>query len=107
MSGRLTGCSPFLAFDWTAAGETHSVQTHLIGSYNLDNALAAAAIGTYFGVSATQVCQALADYVPQNNRSQLVDTGRNRLIVDAYNANPTSMMAALKNFCQLEAAHKW
>lgn len=107
VSGQLTGCSPFLAFDWTAAGETHSVQTHLIGSYNLDNALAAAAIGTYFGVSATQVCQALADYVPQNNRSQLVDTGRNRLIVDAYNANPTSMMAALKNFCQLEAAHKW
>ena len=106
VSGQLTGCSPFLAFDWTAAGETHSVQTHLIGSYNLDNALAAAAIGTYFGVSATQVCQALADYVPQNNRSQLVDTGRNRLIVDAYNANPTSMMAALKNFCQLEAAHK-
>lgn len=106
VSGQLTGCSPFLAFDWTAAGETHSVQTHLIGSYNLDNALAAAAIGTYFGVSAAQVCQALADYVPQNNRSQLVDTGRNRLIVDAYNANPTSMMAALQNFRQLEAPHK-
>ena len=106
VSGRLTGCSPFLAFDWTAAGETHSVQTHLIGSYNLDNALAAAAIGTYFGVSAAQVCQALADYVPQNNRSQWVDTGRNRLIVDAYNANPTSMMAALQNFRQLEAPHK-
>lgn len=106
VSGRLTGCSPFLAFDWTAAGETRPVQTHLIGSYNLDNALAAAAIGTYFGVSAEQICQALADYVPQNNRSQLVDTGRNRLIVDAYNANPTSMMAALQNFRQLEADRK-
>lgn len=106
VSGQLTGCSPFLAFDWTAAGETHSVQTHLIGSYNLDNALAAAAIGTYFGVSATQVCQALADYVPQNNRSQLVDTGRNRLIVDAYNANPTSMTAALENFRQIKTSPK-
>lgn len=106
VSGCLTGCSPFLAFEWATGDKTYTVQTHLIGSYNLDNALAAAAIGTYFGVSADQVCQALAGYVPHNNRSQLVDTGHNRLIVDAYNANPTSMMAALQNFRQLETPHK-
>lgn len=106
VSGRLMSCSPFLAFEWTASGETHQVQTHLIGSYNLDNVLAAAAIGTYFGVTPAQVCDALSGYVPQNNRSQLMETACNKLIVDAYNANPTSMMAALQNFRQIEAPHK-
>lgn len=106
VSGRMVSCSPFLAFEWTSAGQTHQVQTHLIGSYNLDNALAAAAIGTYFGVDAAHVCHALEGYVPQNNRSQLVETAYNKLIVDAYNANPTSMMAALQNFRQIEASPK-
>ena len=106
VNGRMVSCSPFLAFEWTSAGQTHQVQTHLIGSYNLDNALAAAAIGTYFGVDAAHVCHALEGYVPQNNRSQLVETAHNKLIVDAYNANPTSMMAALQNFRQIEASPK-
>ncbi len=106
VSGKLVSCSPFLALEWTSGGKSYQVQTHLIGSYNLDNALAAATIGTYFGVSAEQVCDALAGYVPQNNRSQLVETGSNKLIVDAYNANPTSMMAALQNFRLIEAEHK-
>ena len=68
--------------------------------------LAAAAIGRYFGVSDDDISSALASYLPHNNRSQLKETADNKLIVDAYNANPTSMMAALKNFRQVEAPHK-
>lgn len=106
VTGKVVSCSPFLHFTWTAEGVSHEVQTHLIGAYNLDNALAAVAIGRYFGVEDTKICHALSSYVPQNNRSQLVHTASNTLIVDAYNANPTSMMAALENFRQMEAAHK-
>ena len=91
MSGAVLSCSPFLHFEWAAGGALHEVKTHLIGAYNLDNALAAVAIGRYFGVEDTQICHALSSYVPQNNRSQLVQTESNTLIVDAYNANPTSM----------------
>ena len=106
VSGELISCSPFLSFRWTAEGVSHEVNTHLIGSYNLDNMLAAAAIGRYFGVSDDDISSALASYLPHNNRSQLKETADNKLIVDAYNANPTSMMAALKNFRQVEAPHK-
>lgn len=106
VSGTVLSCSPFLHLGWTAGGASHEVKTHLIGAYNLDNALAAVAIGRYFGVEDTQICHALSSYVPQNNRSQLVQTESNTLIVDAYNANPTSMMAALVNFRQMEAEHK-
>lgn len=106
VTGKVVACSPFLHFSWTAEGISHDVQTHLIGAYNLDNSLAAVAIGRYFEVEDTKICHALSSYVPQNNRSQLVHTASNTLIVDAYNANPTSMMAALENFRQMEAAHK-
>ena len=106
VTGKVVSCSPFLRFSWTAEGTSHEVQTHLIGSYNLDNALASVTIGRYFGVEDAKICHALSSYVPQNNRSQLVHTASNTLIVDAYNANPTSMMAALENFRQMEAAHK-
>lgn len=106
VSGELISCSPFLSFRWTAEGVSHEVNTHLIGSYNLDNMLAAAAIGRYFGVSDDDISSALVSYLPHNNRSQLKETADNKLIVDAYNANPTSMMAALKNFRQVEAPHK-
>ena len=84
----------------------HTVHTHLIGSYNIYNMLAAATIGLWFGVSEEQVCHALTSYVPSNNRSELVVTAHNRLIVDAYNANPTSMKAALENFRDMRADHK-
>ena len=106
VSGAVLSCSPFLHFEWAAGGALHEVKTHLIGAYNLDNALAAVAIGRYFGVEDTQICHALSSYVPQNNRSQLVQTESNTLIVDAYNANPTSMMAALENFRLMNVAHK-
>jgi len=107
-NSRLTSCSPYLHFDWKASDhdQWHSVSTHLVGTYNLDNLLAAITIGRHFGVSADAICHALEHYMPTNNRSQLVETAHNRLIVDAYNANPTSMAAALKNFASMSAAHK-
>ena len=105
--GRVVECAPFLHFEWRhQGGPLHQVRTHLIGSYNVYNMLAAATIGLHFGVSEAQVCHALESYVPSNNRSELVDTAHNRLIVDAYNANPTSMAAALENFRDMRAPHK-
>ena len=105
--GRVVECAPFLHFEWRSrGGAMHQVQTHLIGSYNVYNMLAAAAIGLHFGVDEQQVCHALEHYVPSNNRSELMVTAHNRLIVDAYNANPTSMAAALENFRDMRADHK-
>lgn len=107
VSGEVIDCAPYLRFRWAARrGEWHEVQTQLIGSYNIDNALAAATVGTYFQVSPEDIDEALASYRPTNNRSQLHDTGRNRLIIDAYNANPTSMMAALQNFRDMKVSPK-
>lgn len=102
VGGQLIDCNPFLHFSWNG----HEVQTQLIGSYNIDNALAAATIGTYFGVPSDHISQALAGYQPSNNRSQLEQTADNSVIIDAYNANPTSMTAALQNFQLINAEHK-
>lgn len=106
VSGEVVSCAPFLRFRWTAGLGECEVQTHLIGSYNLDNMLAAITIGLHFGVSTEQICHALESYVPTNNRSQLEVTAHNKLIVDAYNANPSSMAAAIDNFQLLEADKK-
>ncbi len=108
VSGKVTGNSPYLAFRWKQGGEDnyHEVLTKLIGEYNFANALAAVAIGRFFDVPADQIDRALAEYTPQNNRSQLKQTASNTLIIDAYNANPTSMMAALQNFCRMETDRK-
>ena len=105
VNGRITGNSPYLTFEWKA-GETYQVQTQLIGEYNFPTALAAITIGLFFGVEAAKINEALAGYTPQNNRSQLKKTNDNTLIIDAYNANPTSMMAALQNFRNMEVPHK-
>lgn len=108
ISGQVTGNSPYLTFEWRAGseGQLHKVQTQLIGEYNFPNALAAVAIGHFFGVDPVKIDEALTAYAPQNNRSQLKETESNTLIIDAYNANPTSMMAALTNFRNMTAAHK-
>ena len=108
VNGRITGNSPYLAFEWKAGkdGELHQVCTQLIGEYNFPNALAAITIGRFFGVEAKKIDEALAEYTPQNNRSQLKKTEDNTLIIDAYNANPTSMMAALQNFQNMTVPHK-
>lgn len=106
LSGRLTGCTPYLAFSFTHDGNTTPVQTRLIGSYNLMNALAAAAVGTYFGLTPQEIRSGLENYEPSNKRSQLVATSSNMLVLDTYNANPTSMRAALDNFKVLDVPHK-
>lgn len=82
------------------------IETNLVGSYNADNVMAAIAVGQQFGVSFEDACAAIAEYTPSNNRSQMTATERNTLIVDAYNANPTSMDAALTNFSNVEAPCK-
>jgi UDP-N-acetylmuramoyl-tripeptide--D-alanyl-D-alanine ligase len=116
ISGEVIEASPLLKFRWRkplmeieeqgASAKWHKVQTQLIGAYNIDNLLAAIAVGINFGVDRKQICHALENYRPTNSRSQLTVTEHNRLIVDAYNANPSSMEAALDNFRQVEAPHK-
>ncbi len=105
--GEILDCSPYLSFRWRAKdGGWHEVKTRLIGDYNIANLLAAVSVGKKFGVADADICEALEGYVPSNNRSQLKQTEKNTLIIDAYNANPTSMHAALKNFADLHAANK-
>jgi len=106
--GEVLSCSPFLKLRWfTDYSETpNEAQSNLIGSYNLENILAAICVGREFDVPNTHICAALEEYIPSNNRSQLKQTEHNTLIIDAYNANPTSMAAAIKNFQQYEAANK-
>ena len=107
VEGEVLECNPFVKFRWRSRkGEWHIVQTNLIGAYNVDNALAAITIGLKFGVKEQDASDAVAGYKPQNNRSQLTETGRNHLVVDAYNANPTSMTAAIENFSMMKADDK-
>lgn len=79
------------------------IATQLVGAYNADNVLAAIAVGDYFGVPRREAAEAIAAFAPDNIRSQMVRTQRNTLIVDAYNANPSSMRAALDNFASVQA----
>lgn len=123
--GHVVSADPFLKIEWNADtltsrlqadddlkdnsdadnnGTMMQVQSHLIGTYNLDNILAAITVGLHFGVTPAQICHALEHYVPANNRSQLTTTADNWLIVDAYNANPTSMAAAISNFTHISVA---
>jgi UDP-N-acetylmuramoyl-tripeptide--D-alanyl-D-alanine ligase len=83
-----------------------NIQSHLIGLYNASNISAAVAIGNYFKVPDADIKDAIEGYVPANNRSQLLEKGNNSIILDAYNANPSSMAAAIKNFLQLDTKHK-
>lgn len=106
VAGKVISSSPYLTFEWKMAKNYHMVETKMIGVYNLPNALAAIAIGKYFGIKGDLISKAISEYEPTNNRSQLKDTGKNMLIIDAYNANPTSMMAALQNFDQMEVNQK-
>lgn len=107
VEGDVLECNPFVKFRWRSGkGDWHTVQTNLIGAYNVDNALAAITVGLHFGVSEQNASDAVAGYKPQNNRSQLTETGRNHLVVDAYNANPTSMTAAIENFSMMKADDK-
>lgn len=91
---------------WTSQHESGIANTNLIGEYNFENILAAITIGRYFKVPGTAIDIAIQNYFPRNNRSQLVKTRRNSLILDFYNANPTSMMAAINNFENITVQNK-
>ena len=108
VNGRLLRCAPYVEFEWHSQLSTFNFQlsTCFVGAYNLDNMLAAITVGLHFGVDEKDICDAISNYVPANNRSQLTKTERNTLIVDAYNANPTSMMAAIDNFDIMEGENK-
>ena len=90
-------CNPYLSVGW----RKHLIQTHLVGSYNFENVAAAICVGQYFGVDENDIIDALEAYTPTNSRSQVIETNKNRIIMDAYNANPTSMRAALINFASI------
>jgi UDP-N-acetylmuramoyl-tripeptide--D-alanyl-D-alanine ligase len=86
--------------------EDITISSHLIGLYNADNITAAITIGKYFGIDNSHIKEAIEGYVPQNNRSQLLNKGSNEIILDAYNANPSSMKVAIENFLQLDKKNK-
>ena len=105
-SGQVVSCDPFLVFNWKQQGKLHTVETHMIGSYNLDNVLAAVAVGRFFKIPAERISRDIAAYEPTNNRSQFKKTDNNELIIDAYNANPSSMKVALDNFITMPVQPK-
>ncbi|MDR1202613.1 MAG: UDP-N-acetylmuramoyl-tripeptide--D-alanyl-D-alanine ligase [Tannerellaceae bacterium] len=105
-SGHVVSNTPFFTFDWRQQGKVHTVETHLVGAYNLDNVLAAVAVGRYFKIPAERISRSIAAYEPTNNRSQYKKTATNQLIIDAYNANPTSMKIAVRNFAAMDVSPK-
>lgn len=94
----------FLEVEWI--NESCLIKTNLIGRYNFDNIMAAVAVGHFFDISPEIIRKAIASYVPSNNRSQILKQGNNTFLLDAYNANPSSMMAALENFSAMPAENK-
>lgn len=123
ITGSVTKCDPFLNFTWEIQSsklniqgsddqdgeyqaKKYEVKSKVVGSYNIDNMLAAITIGLHFGVSPEQINHALENYTPSNDRSELTVTEHNHLVVDAYNANPSSMAAALENFRLMDVPNK-
>lgn len=108
LHGKLLRLSPFVEVSWQEKNYlSPEIKTNLVGEYNFINFLAAIRIGRFFNVSAEKCNQAISSYIPSNNRSQVTKTAKNTLIVDCYNANPTSMQSALKSFAQIDAAAKF
>jgi len=106
VSGLIVSNDPLLTVSWKSAGSSRQTGTNLTGSYNLENILAAVAVGLHFGLSEDQVHNGISSYVPGNNRSQVIRTSSNTLICDYYNANPSSMQVALDNLAAISAGHK-
>lgn len=106
LEGEIINADPFLELKLLFPKGWLYVKTRLVGKYNFENIMAAAAIGLHFGISPNNITSAVESYQPDNNRSQMANTGKNRLLMDAYNANPSSMRAALVNFDQLASPKK-
>lgn len=107
VNGELIKEEEFLALNITIGEFKSTLHSRLIGSYNLENILAAACIGNYFGVQNQDIVHAIENYAPKNNRSQFIKTKKNNVYLDAYNANPSSVELALKNFASLKKPNSW
>lgn len=106
ISGELIDTDPFIELKWSFQEGTFNVKANLTGTYNFENILAAICIGNFFNIKPSAINKGLINYFPVNNRSQLTKTAKNNVICDFYNANPSSMMAALNNLKSLSAKHK-
>ena len=106
IEGSAIKSEPFLVVNITKGSSCGTIHTNLVGDYNLPNVLAAVAAGKYFGVPDAAIKQAVENYTPSNSRSQLVEKGTNKIILDAYNANPSSMRLAIENLAKIDAENK-
>ncbi len=106
IEGRIVSSEPFLEVEITKGAGTGIIKTQLVGDYNLPNVLLAVAIGKHFNVPDEKITMAIASYSPSNSRSQLVERGTNKIILDAYNANPSSMKLAIENFAKFHTRGK-
>ncbi|MDX9696121.1 MAG: UDP-N-acetylmuramoyl-tripeptide--D-alanyl-D-alanine ligase [Bacteroidales bacterium] len=106
VNGNVNNARPFLSVELNQNENKYIVSTNLIGSYNLENIVAAVCVGDYFGVKSDHIKRAIEEYIPSNNRSQLIKSKDNAIYLDAYNANPTSIRASLQNFIELDIENK-
>ncbi|NPA35323.1 MAG: UDP-N-acetylmuramoyl-tripeptide--D-alanyl-D-alanine ligase [Chlorobi bacterium] len=108
VSGKSTGKEFFLKLTWqnNNTGNQYDLNTNLIGDYNLENVLAAITVGCFFNIEEKKINSAVTGYIPSNNRSQYLKTEKNEILLDAYNANPTSMQKALDNFRNIDGTQK-
>ena len=106
ISGEIQSSEPFLTVVAKIYDTATTVRSQLVGSYNLPNILCALTIGKHFGVPEHKMVEAIENYAPSNSRSQLITKGSNTIILDAYNANPSSMKVAIENFAKLAGDHK-
>ena len=104
--GTYVGSDPYMHFYFEVGDNVYNTHSHLLGAYNFDNAMAAVAVGLHFGVEPWDIKEAIEAYTPANQRSQWKETANNNLYLDCYNANPSSMAAALRAFSDIKAPHK-
>lgn len=104
--GEAIADSAFLAVEVRGSSQVGFIQTQLVGAYNFPNVMAAVAVASHFNVPESAIAPAIAHYTPSNNRSQVIKQGSNTIIMDAYNANPSSMRAAIENFAGIQADKK-
>ncbi len=106
VAGNIKAVAPFLEVVFTKGVSFQSIKTQLVGAYNLPNILCAVCLGKYFNVPEDKIKAAIENYTPTNSRSQLIEKGNNKIILDAYNANPTSMKVAIESFATIPAEQK-
>jgi UDP-N-acetylmuramoyl-tripeptide--D-alanyl-D-alanine ligase len=103
----LLGNSPFLRLKFSCGENKETINSNLIGTYNFNNILAAVTIGNHFGLTPKEIKKGVEDYVPTNNRSQIIEKNSNKIILDAYNANPSSMKEAINNLIVTKSKDKY